>query len=279
MQDNTLSETIFELPGGLVLEDGRRLSQVELRPLTGHEEEWLAAHTGTPGAKTVTRLLSTCLIELDGKPVNYKQVQRLLVGDRDYLMLQLRRITLGDRFRAVIVCPVCDAKMDVDFTTDEVPIERHPQKEATYTLDLDSEPERCRTVRFRLPNGGDQEAVLGLDIESAVDTLLDRCLIDTGGMPLSLAERNAVSNAMEQLAPEVNLELELTCPECAHSFVEPFDITAFFFQEMRVNAHLLLREIHHLAFYYHWNEVNILSLTRERRRAYLALLSEALRQD
>ena len=39
-------------------------------------------------------------------------------------MLQLRRMTLGDHFRAVIVCPACDAKMDVDFEAEEVPIER-----------------------------------------------------------------------------------------------------------------------------------------------------------
>jgi hypothetical protein len=279
MRDTTLSEVTFELPGGLVLEDGRRLSRVELRPLTGREEEWLATHPGVPGAKAVTRLLNSCLLGSDGEPMGLQQVQRLLVGDRDYLMLQLRRITLGGRFQAVIVCPVCDAKMDVDFTAEEVPIERHPQKEATYTLELDSDPERRRTARFRLPNGGDQEAVLGQDLESAVATLLDRCLIDGGGMPLSPAEQNAVSDAMEKLAPEVNLELELTCPECGHAFVEPFDVTAFFFQEMRINARLLLREIHHLAFYYHWDEATILSLTRERRRVYLALLSEALRQD
>lgn len=279
MQGTTLSETSFELPGGLVLEDGRRLSRAELRPLTGHEEEWLAAHPSTPSAQVVTQLLSTCLIELGGEPVDAKQVQRLLVGDRDYLMLRLRCMTLGDHFRAVILCPACDAKMDVDFEADDVPIEWRPQTTPTYMLDLHGEEERCRTVRFCLPNGGDQEAVLGLEREHAVDALLERCLIDTGGTSLSLAERNAVSDAMEQLAPEVDLELELVCPECGHSFVERFDVTAFFFQEMRVNAHLLLREIHHLAFYYHWNESNILSLTRERRRAYLALLNDALRQD
>ncbi len=279
MQDTTLSEATFELPGGLVLEDGRRLSRVELRPLTGREEEWLATHPGVPSAKAVTRLLNSCLRGPDGELVGLQQVQRLLVGDRDYLMLQLRSITLGDHFHAVIVCPVCDAKMDVDFTADEVPIERHSQKEASYTLELDGEPERRRTVRFRLPNGGDQEAVLGQDLENAATTLLDRCLIDTGGMPLSPVERKAVSDAMEKLTPEVNLELELTCPECGHAFVEPFDVTTFFFSEMRVNAHMLLREIHSLAFYYHWDEATILSLTRERRRAYLALLSEALRQD
>lgn len=279
MRGDTPSETIFELPGGLVIGDDRRLSYAELRPLSGREEEWLASHPGIPSAKAVTRLLSTCLVHLDGEPSSHEQVQRLLVADRDYLMLQLRRLTLGDRFRVVMVCPTCGAKMDVDFDADEVPIERRPQTTSTYTLDLGSEEKRCRTVRFRLPTGGDQEAVLGMNMDSAVDALLDRCLIDNGGTPLSFDERNAVSDAMEGLAPEINLELELICPECGLAFVEPFDITTFFFKEMRVNAGMLLREVHHLAFYYHWNESDILSLTRERRRDYLALLSEALRQD
>src|SRR6266487_2775275 len=158
MQGDTLSETTFELPGGLVLGIDRMLSYAELRPLTGREEEWLASHPGTLGARAVSRLLSACLVHLDGEPPDYEYVQRLLVGDRDYLMLQLRRITLGDHFRAVIVCPACDAKMDVDFEADEVPIEWRAQTESTYTLDLAGEEKRCRSVRFRLPNGGDQEA-------------------------------------------------------------------------------------------------------------------------
>src|SRR5436305_8280442 len=121
MQNTTLSEITFELPGGLVLGNDRRLSYAELRPLTGREEEWLASHPGVPSAKAVTRLLSTCLVQLDDEPSSQEQVQRLLVADRDYLMLQLRRLTLGDRFRVVMVCPTCGANMDVDFNADEVP--------------------------------------------------------------------------------------------------------------------------------------------------------------
>jgi hypothetical protein len=84
---------------------------------------------------------------------------------------------------------------------------------------------------------------------------------------------------MERLAPQVELELDMTCPKCGHSFVAPFDLTAFFFDEMRVSSRQLLREVHMLAFYYHWSESEILSLRRTRRREYLDLLSEALRQE
>jgi len=61
--------------------------------------------------------------------------------------------------------------------------------------------------------------------------------------------------------------------------VAPFDTTAFFFSEMKINGGQLLREIHSLAFYYHWSEAEIMGLPRDRRRAYLGLLRDALRQE
>lgn len=274
-----MSETIVELPGGLVLDGGRRLSRAELRSLTGHEEEWLARHPGIPSARAVTHLLSACLVELEGEPPGRETVRQLLVGDRDYLMLQLRRITLGDHFHAVVTCPACQARMDADFETEDIPVERRPQTTAGYTIELTGQEDRCRSVRFRLPNGGDQEAVLGMDLDRATMALLERCLEDDGGMPLSPDEQATVGDAMERLAPQIDLELELACPECGHTFSGPFDPATFFFDEMRTSAALLLREIHYLAFYYHWSETEILRLSRDRRRAYLALLSETLHQE
>ena len=84
---------------------------------------------------------------------------------------------------------------------------------------------------------------------------------------------------MENRAPRIELELDLACPECGHGFLMPFDTTAFFLDELRISPAQLLREIHCLAFYYHWNEREILGLHRSRRRAYLALLSDTLRQE
>jgi hypothetical protein len=136
-----------------------------------------------------------------------------------------------------------------------------------------------RLVRFRLPSGGDQEAVLGVDASIAASELLNRCVFDDSGRSLSEEEREAVIAEMERLAPRVELELDAVCPECGHSFIAPFDTTAFFFEEMRASRDQLLREFHALAFYYHWSENDILSLGRDRRRTYLGLLSEALRQE
>jgi len=134
-----------------------------------------------------------------------------------------------------------------------------------------------RAVRFRLPTGGDQEAVLGEELDAAADSLFERCLLDDGGRELSSEERLAVIAEMEQLAPLVEPELELTCPECGHCFLQPIDMTTYFLDELSVNGKQLLREIHALALHYHWSETEILSLSRSRRREYLALLHDSLR--
>jgi len=268
-----LTENVFLLPGGLVQQD-QGLNRACVRPLSGREEDWLARHAGTPSAVLVTWLLNACLLSLDGQPVDSDLVRQLLVADRDYLILQLRRLTLGDQVQAVVQCPVCTNPMDVSFLASEVPVTFRPQTTASYALELTD-----RTVRFRLPTGGDQEAMLGGRAEDAADGLLQRCLLEVDGQPLSSEEREAVIAAMERLAPQIDLELDVTCPECSRHFLAPFDTTAFFFQEMGLKQDQLLHEVHALAFYYHWSEAEILGLERDRRRAYLRLLNESLRQN
>jgi hypothetical protein len=279
MTTELFGETVFELPGGLALDSGRCLTTAVLRPLLGREEEWLAHASEAPSAARVTRLLSSCLVSLGGEPVTSGLVRKLLVGDRDYLMLQVRRLSLGDDVHAVLTCPACAARMDVDFRVSEVPVEARFQEAPSYTMGAPDAERGERVIRFRLPTGGDQEDLVAMSVEEAADELLDRCVLDDGGRPLSSEERAAVVEKMERLAPQVDLELDLVCPECSHSFAAPFDTTMFFFEEMRINSRQLLREVHTLAFYYHWSESDILGLRRARRREYLGLLNETLRQD
>jgi hypothetical protein len=276
MPATQLTDGVCDLPGGLVLDDGRRLGRAELRPLTGREEEWVTQHAGAASARLATKLLSACFVRLENLPVNSEMIDKLLVGDRDYLILQLRRLTLGDRFAAVFSCPACRRAMDVEFLAQDIAIEPRPQNAAVYTW---TSEDVQRVVRYRLPNGADQEAVVDLSPGDAVETLLARCVIDDGGTPLSVEERAAVIAEMDAHAPQIDLELELNCPECEHSFTTPFDCASFFFSEIRAQSRHLLREVHYLALHYHWSEAEILNLQRDRRRRYLALLNETLRPN
>jgi hypothetical protein len=276
-------ENRFPLPGGwLIGEDPgqcRRYESAVLRALTGHEEEWLAQHQGVPNAVRTTRLLNACVLGLDDEPPPRDMARSMLIGDRDYLVLQLRRLTLGDRVLALADCPGCGSRMDIDFNAASIPVEHGAADTPNYEIELPVKGGlRIQPVRFRLPCGGDQEAVLGLDVETAADKLLERCMLSRAAVPLAAHEKVRVITAMEERAPRVELELELGCPECGHAFVVPFDTTAFFLDELRITAGQLLREVHFLAFHYHWSEAEILDLLRHRRRTYLSLLSDTLHQ-
>ena len=87
------------------------------------------------------------------------------------------------------------------------------------------------------------------------------------------------NTAMSQVSSLAISDLYYLPPGTIPPMVMPFDPTAFFFEELRISAERLLREVHVLAFYYHWSESEILGLERDRRRAYLALLSDTLRQE
>jgi hypothetical protein len=81
---------------------------------------------------------------------------------------------------------------------------------------------------------------------------------------------------MAQLDPQAELRLRLTCPACEGEFSTCLDAATYFFQELCGRAGHLYREVHLLAFYYHWSEADILAMTRQKRWRYLHLLAEAL---
>ncbi len=269
------AEATVSLLGGLLFEDGSRIDQVGLRRVTGREEDWLGRHPRASNAEAITEVLSAC-IEQEAVAIPSRQLARqMLVGDRDYLMVQLRAMTLGPDVAAVYSCPGCGQKMDVSLDLAEVPAETAPQDHLIHEIELGD----GRRIRFRLPNGADQEAVADLSLEQAVESLIARCLVDDGELSLDEVSRQRLADEMERLSPTVDIELELTCPECGHLFTTDFDVASFFFTELAASHRTLLREVHHLAFHYGWSEAAILGMDRDRRRAYLSLLSDELRQD
>ena len=264
-----------QLLGGLVFEDGSRADRVLLRPVSGREEDWVARHPGAPVATTVSALLGSCVALPDGGVSSPELARSLLTGDRDYLMTRLRRATFGDRVDGVYTCPACAEPMDVRLDLGEMPWEPAAQGARTYERTLPD----GRLVRFRLPCGADQEAIVGVPVEDAVDLLLRRCVLTPESGSLESPERDQLVDAIEGLAPRVEIELSLTCPECEHTFEVEFDPNACFIAELAASHATLLREVHHLAFHYGWSEIDILAMDRTRRRLYLSLLSDELRVD
>jgi len=284
------------LPGGFVDEAGLLHREFELAVLTGQDEELLAEARRKESASLVTRMISRCVRRLgDIHPVSEAVARQLLVADRQYLLLKLRQMTFGDQVHADLFCPWpdCGKRVSTDFNIEDVPVEASANKGPLYSMTLSlaaaAEAESAdREIHFRLPNGADQEIISPLLMENeakALTLLLARCIQRIGQSviadereidSLSPLARKEIEEEMERLAPKVELDMEMSCPECGRLFVAPFDLQRFFFGELRAGGELLYREVHYLAYHYHWSEREIMDMTVEKRRKYINVLADEI---
>ncbi len=280
------------LPGGYVDNSGVVHREVELEKLSGKDEELLADNRQPVSATLVTTILSRCVKRIGViSPVTKEVARALLVADRQYLLLKLREATFGEQVQATIRCPWpdCGKKVDIDFSINDIPVRESDIKGPLYKMDISEDAEEaCREITFRLPNGGDQEMVSPFLYENearAFSMLLKRCIKGIGPIhnpgeevveKLSPLARKEIEKRMEEVAPKVELTMDSNCPECGRDFTVPFDLQEFFFGELRTSRDLLYREVHYLAYHYHWSEQEILEMPREKRRGYIEILADEI---
>ena len=284
------------LLGGYWDSQGVLHREFELAMLTGREEELLAQGRRTEAASLVTAVLSRGVRRLGTiSPVTEDIVRDFLVADRQYLLLKLRQFTFGDVVRASVFCPCpdCGRRVSLEFAIDDVPVEEARERAPQFTLTLSrdalgEEDASEREVHFRLPNGADQEVVSPLLEENeaaALSLLLRRAIRRIGSVAttdtdslstLSSLARAEIEAEMERVAPRVELTMDTACAECGRGFAVPFDLHRLFFGELRTDSDLLYREVHYLAYHYHWGEGEIMAMPRDKRQKYVALLADEI---
>ncbi|MEI6104580.1 MAG: hypothetical protein WCP70_11605 [Methanothrix sp.] len=274
------------LPSGCWIEEKCHKS-ASLRPFCGDDEAILLEAGGVLlPAQWTTALLARCLIQLGTlNKFTLETVRSLNVGDREALLLHLRRITLGDSLSCLVVCPAkgCSEKIDLDLKVSDLILPPYSDVQPLYDISL-SEGEKTYKVSFRLPRGGDQEAVATLartSQQAAEDLLLSRCVQsitaeDGDAVAISPEIATRISSAMADLDPQAELKLNLRCPACGGSFSALFDTASYLSQELAGHMENIYREVHLLAFYYHWSEAEIMSMPSQKRQRYLELLANAL---
>jgi hypothetical protein len=276
------------LPGGFSV-GGEWHRTAALRPLVGADEAFLLEEGKqlSPPARW-SALLARCLKELGPMArVDRATAATLAVGDREALFLHLRRLTFGEQISCVLQCPEpsCRAKMDLDLTVSELLLPPYMRAAEIHETVVDAADGRYR-VTFRLPKGSDQEAAAPLaakDLKAAEELILERTIqtvteLANGLPPKQVPEavKQALPAKMAEIDRQAEMLLKLSCPECGRSFTVPFEAAEYFEQEVLARQSQLFREVHLLAFHYHWNETEILRMSGTKRRLYIGLLTSEL---
>lgn len=290
-----MTESTGILPGGYLDPAGVLHREFELSMLTGREEELLVQTRRPETASLVTAVLARGVRRVgDIAPISEDIARELLVADRHYLLLKLRQMIFGDVVRADLFCPWpdCGRRVSLQFAIDDVPIETAAARTASHILILSPNASGAdtalREIDFRLPNGGDQEIISPLLVQNeaqALSELLQRTIQRIGPfsppsreqvMALSPLARAEIEAEMERVSPKVELNMDASCSECGRSFSAPFDPHRLFFGELRTDSDLLYRQVHYLAYHYHWSENEIMTMTRNKRHKYIELLADEI---
>lgn len=278
-----MTESAVTLPGGFW--SGRRFCrEARVRALTGADEEYLAETQAMHSvAERCTALLARSVTRLGATAPNEAGVRNLSLGDREALLLSIRRITLGDRIETTAVCPAlgCAQVFDITLEIGSLLIPPYGARKRWRDAAVESGRQRHRFV-VRPVNGADQEQAARLapeSIDSAVALVLRRCTRRRGPAPRRATPDNLqpqLSRLLAALDPQAQITLQLRCPECAHSFALLFDAGTFLLGELDARNRDLHRHVHLLAFHYGWREADILALTAPRRERYIRLLTDQL---
>jgi hypothetical protein len=278
------SQTVRLRTGLLV--DGVWHTEAAIAPPTGVNEEAIgeAARWPSPAARVSALLASTVTRIGSIAPVSLEHVRSLTVPDRDLLLRALYQAMFGDRIESTIRClnTECEKPIDLDFNLSDLAIPEQREVLPFCEVEIGG-----RTCVLRPVNGNDQESVAELactHLEHAERELLERCIVPSeGGPPASELMAQVSSDQIRTLqaemashSPQLETLLGGRCPECGVEFVVCFDIQDFILQRISQASFQLYRQVHTLAWYYHWSESEILAMPPDKRSKYLDLLSETL---
>jgi hypothetical protein len=240
------------LPVGYAEPGGRIGRRAALRKMRGHEEA-LLYDTSLSAGRLVTEIVRGCLVRLgDTTEITAAMVSRLTSADRNYLLVELRRCTLGDALPCSYLCPGCGADVPVMEDLASIEVRRlagdgEPQS-TVVTLDdgyQDRDGVRHLEMRLRLPRGDDEELVAETAEREplrARDALILRCIESFGTLPraalegygikilrdLTLGDRKRIYRALDTDAPGVDFRRQVRCPACALHFEAFLEASHFF---------------------------------------------------
>jgi hypothetical protein len=220
---------------------------LEIKAMTAQEEDILTSRALIADGTVISHLLQSCLVD---KSVD---VQNMLLGDRNALMVAVRITGYGSQYTADSSCPECGHRGSQDFNLTEMEIKRlglspvSPGENAfTYQL-----PVTKKTVTFKFLTGADEqerstvaerkkkmspnakvEASVTARLEQhvlSVDGVSDRSKINMFVRNMPARDSRSLRSYIDENEPGISMEVWMKCSSCSASSLVSLPIGTEFF--------------------------------------------------
>ena len=232
------SNSDVALPGGFITGEGTVVKYAEVRELNGLDEEAISK-AGSVGRALVV-MLQRGLVSLGMEKVTKEDLDSLLGGDRDAILIGIRRVTFGDLLNFTFKCPHCEVDLDVEIDLSvDVPYKEleDPIADRTFTYSSDKHGD----IVVALPNGITQKKLLENTDKTVAELntlLLSGCVKTIGGVPsmgatsvlkLGMNDREKIITEIIAKTPGPRLgEVKTTCEACGEDIPLPLSLADLF---------------------------------------------------
>ena len=231
------SDTEVTLPGGFVNREGALVKYAEVRELNGADEEAIA-RAGTTG-RALNTMLQRGLVSIGMETASKEDLDTLLSGDRDAILIGIRKATFGKTIEFQGACTECSAEQalildldkDIPITTLENPVEDRMWEYES----------KLGTVIVGLPTGLTQRRLLENSDKNSAELntiLLAGCIASINGSPsigatsvlkLSWKDRDVLVQQILERNPGPRLgEVKKACEACGEDILMPLTLAALF---------------------------------------------------
>jgi hypothetical protein len=234
-------DTIVTLLAGLPdPETFEMVKEAEVRELTGIDEEILGRIPPDKPERFFSTILKQGVVRLGQQKATPELLDDLLIGDRDLLMLKVRKATWGEHVRNGVYCAKCDEVFEYLFSVDtDIPIKPLDESDRAFTVEISN----GRLVDMHLANGRTQHALLSLGKDAAnigaINTALLTSCVDridalavAGEAPiraLTVRDRQKLLEALNErsFGPQLG-EVSVLCQGCGDKLPAPLSLSTLF---------------------------------------------------
>ena len=227
----------IDLPGGFIAADGSVTRSATVRELTGRDEEAIAR--GGNRAVMLNTVLARGLEKLGYNDATVADLDNLLAGDRDAILLGIRKMTFGSTVDGALNCPGCGTRQNVLIDLDEdIPTTElaDPVNDRVFEVDL-----KAGKAVVTLPTGLVQKQLADNVSKSAPEKMsifLGGCLVSINDIPctgaytastLGILDRETLFAEITKRNPGPRLEAVVkACGACGADISIPLSLADLF---------------------------------------------------